>query len=182
MHRLQELVRLHRLGTGAREVARLLQMSPNTEREYRQAFAAAGLLEGPADALPELDQLKAVLPQKVPPQQTSTVAAWTEVVERLMKKGCGPRAIYDHLRTERPDFVGKYDAIKRLCASLRRTAGPSAEDVAIPVETAPGEVAQVDFGYVGKLYDGAQHVLRNAYVFVMVLAHSRHQFAKVVFD
>jgi hypothetical protein len=31
MHRLQELVRLHRMGTGAREVARLLKMSPNTD-------------------------------------------------------------------------------------------------------------------------------------------------------
>ena len=32
MHRLQALVRLHRMGTGAREVARMLHMSPNTER------------------------------------------------------------------------------------------------------------------------------------------------------
>ena len=32
MDRLQELVRLHRMGTGAREVARLLSMSPNTEK------------------------------------------------------------------------------------------------------------------------------------------------------
>ncbi len=39
MHQLQELVRLHRLGVGAREVARLLQMSPNTEREYRESFS-----------------------------------------------------------------------------------------------------------------------------------------------
>jgi hypothetical protein len=33
MHQLQERVRLHRLGTGAREVARLLGVSPNTEHE-----------------------------------------------------------------------------------------------------------------------------------------------------
>ena len=46
-HRLQELVRLHRLGTGAREVARLLGMSPNTEREHRQALTKLDLLEGP---------------------------------------------------------------------------------------------------------------------------------------
>lgn len=32
MHKVQELVRLHRMGTGAREVARLLGISPNTER------------------------------------------------------------------------------------------------------------------------------------------------------
>jgi hypothetical protein len=29
MHRLQELVRLHRMGAGKREVARLLAMSPS---------------------------------------------------------------------------------------------------------------------------------------------------------
>lgn len=38
MDRLQELVRLHRMGTGAREVARLLRMGPNTERDYRDAL------------------------------------------------------------------------------------------------------------------------------------------------
>jgi hypothetical protein len=40
MHRLQDLVRLHRLGTGVRLVARRLGMSPNTERTYRHALAA----------------------------------------------------------------------------------------------------------------------------------------------
>jgi hypothetical protein len=37
MHRLQELVRLHRLGTGAGEAARLPGLGPNTERWYREA-------------------------------------------------------------------------------------------------------------------------------------------------
>ena len=77
MHRLQELVRLHRLGTGAREVARLLGMSPNTEREYREALGTAGLLDGPADALPELDGLKAAVPNRLPRQQVSNAEpAW----------------------------------------------------------------------------------------------------------
>src|SRR5262245_20485825 len=47
MDRLQELVRRHRLKTGAREVARLLGMSPNTSRVYRLALATQDLLEGP---------------------------------------------------------------------------------------------------------------------------------------
>ena len=54
--------------------------------------------------------------------------------------------------------------------------------MAIPVETASGKVAQVDFGDVGKLYDPASRVLRRAYVFVMVLGYSRHMFAQIVFD
>ena len=38
MHRLEELVRLHRKGVGSRAVARMLGMGPNTERRYRQAL------------------------------------------------------------------------------------------------------------------------------------------------
>ena len=110
MHQLQELVRLHRLGTGAREVARLLGVSPNTEREYRLAFGKAGLLAGPVDDLPAWEDLKATLPRVVPRQQTSTVEDWTNEVKRLVAKGCEARAIHDHLHRERPDFTGSYCA------------------------------------------------------------------------
>jgi DNA-binding NarL/FixJ family response regulator len=42
MHRLQELVRLHRMGLPARQIATELGMGPNTERRYRQILAALG--------------------------------------------------------------------------------------------------------------------------------------------
>jgi hypothetical protein len=73
-------------------------------------------------------------------------------------------------------------AVKRLCRSIRRARGVRPEDVAIPLETEPGQEAQVDFGYVGQLYDPVEGRLRKAYVFVMVLSHSRHQFARICFD
>ena len=41
-HRLQELARLHRTGTGKREVARLLRISPTTERQYARRSRARG--------------------------------------------------------------------------------------------------------------------------------------------
>lgn len=182
MHQLQELVRLHRLGTGAREVARLLGVSPNTEREYRLVFGAVGLLTGAVDDLPALEELKALLPRVVPRQQTSSVEDWTQEVQRLVDKGCEPRAIHDHLRRERPDFSGSYYAVKRLVKRLRVAQGVKPGDVVIPVVTDAGDVAQVDFGYVGLLHDPASDSVRKAWVFVMVLGHSRHQFARVVFD
>src|SRR6185436_19060726 len=73
-------------------------------------------------------------------------------------------------------------SVKRLCRALRKAQGVRAEDVAIPVETQPGEVAQVDFGYVGKLFDPETMTLRKAWCFVMVLGYSRHMFVRVVFD
>jgi len=189
MERLQELVRLHRMKTPPREVARLLRMSPNTERQYRKALLGAELLLGPVEQLPELEVLKtAVLrakpaPAGPPPQATSSLESWRETIEALLTKRLGPRAIYDRLRLEHgADFTGSESAVKRLCKAITRARGVQPQDIAIPVETAPGEVAQVDFGYVGKLYDPETRTLRKAWCFVMVLGYSRHQVARVVFD
>ncbi|MCI0673807.1 MAG: IS21 family transposase, partial [Myxococcaceae bacterium] len=186
MDRLRELVRLHRMGTGAREVARLLGMGPNTERSYRQALTLAGALEGSAEDVPELEVLKALvlahLPSRLPPQQTSSLVAWQERVESFLAQGLGPRAIYDRLRLEVEDFSASHSAVKRLVKRLRRAKGVRAEDVAITVTTAAGEVAQVDFGYVGRLLCPQEKVLRKAWVFVMVLAHSRYLVADIVFE
>ncbi len=189
MDRLQELVRLHRMGTGSREVARLLQMSPNTERQYRQALEQSGLLAGDAAQLPELEELKravrSVIPSKVPPQQQTSLASWVEQIAKLREKGVGPRGIYDRLRLEDENFVASkatLSAVKRLCLHLKKARGVRQEDVAIPVVTKPGQVAQVDFGYVGRLYDPVARVMRKAWVFVLVLGHSRHMVARLVFD
>lgn len=94
------------------------------------------------------------------------------------------KAIFDRIRIEHLDFNGTLSALKRLCASIKRERGVTAEDVNPPRFGGhrAGQVAHVDFGAVGKLWDPAQKRLRTAYVFVMVLGHSRHQFAQLVFD
>lgn len=186
MHRLQELVRLHRFKTGAREAARLLGMGPNTERQYREALIAAKLLDGPPDQLPSLEELKAAVesarPRVQAPQQSSSLEQYRDVIASLSSRGLGPRAIFDRLRLEHADFAGSHSAVKRLFRALKRAQGVQARDVAIPVETAPGEIAQVDFGYVGKLLDPSTMTLRKAWCFVMVLSYSRHMVVRVVFD
>jgi hypothetical protein len=48
--------------------------------------------------------------------------------------------------------------------------------------TTPGDVAHVDFGYVGRLYDPPQRTQRKAWCFVMVLAPSGRMVVQVVFD
>ncbi|WP_170136351.1 hypothetical protein [Nannocystis exedens] len=42
--------------------------------------------------------------------------------------------------------------MKRLCRRLAEAKGPAETDVVIPIDVPPGE-AQVDFGYLGHLYD-----------------------------
>ena len=187
MHRLQELVRLHRLERGSRDIARLLGMGRDTIRTYTQALERAGLLAGSAAELPSLEALAAAIRAHVgeaapPPQQRSTVEAYREEIDRQRKKGAQPTAIHDWLRLNQSGYAGSVSAVKRLCARLALAEGPQATDVAIRVETAAGEVAQVDFAYAGLRYDPARGLLRKAWLFVMTLAFSRHQFADLVFD
>ena len=186
MHRLQELVRLHRQGVAPRATCRLLMMSPKTETKYRGAIATAGLLAGDETDLPPLDVLRAAVEATHPPAPPRTVESstdpWNEAIEALFAKGVGPRAAWDKLRREDPDFGASYDAVKRTYRRLARARGVRAEDVVIPVDTDAGEIAQVDFGYVGMLYDGSIGKVRKAWVFVMTLGFSRLMFARLVFD
>jgi transposase len=186
MHRLQELIRLHRQGEGSRRIARQLRMGRDTIRHYLRALKAAGLLDGEPDELPELEALRGALAAQMPPRppalHVSTLEGWREVIEGMHRRGAGPRAIFDRLRLEHPDFPGSLSAVKRLCARLTRERGVLAEDVVIPVETEPGALAQVDFTFVGKLYDPDQGVLRKCWLFLMTLGHSRHMHCQLAFD
>ena len=188
MHRLQELVRLHRLGDGTtHEIAASLKMSPNTERKYRNALTAAGLLVGAVDALPRLEDLRAAvdkeLPTAEPPHQQSSIAMWQSEVKELLELGLTPKTIHDRLRLKHPaEYRGKLGAVKRMDKRIRIERGVSANDIAIPVETKPGHSAQVDFGYAGYRHDPATGNKRKAWVFVMVLGYSRHQYVEYVFN
>ena len=184
MHRLQELVRLHRLGNGPVSVARSLDLDRKTERKYRQMIALAGLLEGPTDELPELQALREAVGQvaEPPPQERSSVADYADEVQDGITKGLGPTAIHQLLVEQKEGYTGSLSAIKRLYKRLKKAAGPRPGDVAIPVHTVAGQQAQVDFGYVGVLRDPETGGARKAWVFVMVLSHSRYVFARVVFD
>ena len=88
MDRMQELVRLHRMGEGPREVARLLGMSPKTEKKYRDVLGAAGMLAGPVDveSLPSPEVLKALiggrLPEPVLAPVKSVLDPWLDKVQK----------------------------------------------------------------------------------------------------
>lgn len=185
MHRIQEVVRLYRLGQGQRSIAQQLRMGRDTIRTYEEKLREAGLLEGCPGDLPDTEALKEVIgggPSEQLEPTLSSVEQWKPKVSALHRKGCGPTAIHDHLRLHEPDYVGSLSAVKRMCRRLKIEAGPKEEDVAIPVETVPGEVAQVDFGYAGLRYDPDRGVLRKCWVFVMTLGFSRDIFCDLVFD
>jgi len=124
MHRLQDLVRLHRLGEKARAAARQLKMGPNQTRALRDALKTAALLDGSPEELPETDVLRAAIDahirRKTPVHEASSIEIWTDTIETMLEDELTPKAIYDRLRLEHgPDsegerkFDGSYWAVKR---------------------------------------------------------------------
>ena len=140
MHRIQEAVRLHRLGNSQRKISQKLGMGRTTLRRYLKA------VEGSADTLPDLATLRDTValgvPQREPAQKTSRVETWRKQIETMHARGAGPTSIHDFLRVHEDSYSGTLSSVKRFCRQLKKGEGPKPADVAIPVVTLPGNVAQ----------------------------------------
>jgi transposase len=173
---IREILRRVQLGEPDRRIARDLGVSRNTVAHYRLWAERHGVLTG---LLPEPGVLAALVqpaPQERPAHEQSLVERFREQVVALHEDGVEGQAIFQ-LLVEQHQFGGSYSSVKRF---LRRLA-PSPR-ATLRLEVAPGDEAQVDFGFAGDLLDPEVGRVRRAWVFVMVLSCSRHQYAELVFD
>jgi len=166
-----------RRGASDRRISRTLNIHRQTVKSYRQWAETQGLLTGDLPAIEELQRLaKETLTSSPPPQNRSSVEPYRELVVQLRRQGVEIAAIRQRLK-ERGYQVG-YAAVWRFVRRLE----PTTPEATVRVETQPGEEAQVDFGYAGKMIDPDTGQLRKTWAFVMVLSWSRHQYVEFVFD
>jgi transposase len=176
---IQILLRRMQAGEKDRSIARAMHLDRKTVAKYRAWATEQHVLDGPLPDLATLHaRLTASLGSDNPPQNQSSLEAYREEIMSLLKQGLGPRLIFQTL-SERPDFTGSESAVYRLAAKLKP---PQKANAVGRIETPPGEVAQVDFGAIGSLLDPGTQMVRQAWVFVMVLGWSRHMYAEFVFD
>jgi transposase len=178
---LQELLRRLRAGETRAAISRAMNLSVNTVKEYRRWAEAQGLLH---DALPDLTTLETLRQRTYHPRRQrypneSSLEGYRNEVADLAKQGYKPRAIWNLLSRRYPGCAGSESAVWRLVKSIKASEPP---EVVMRVETLPGEVAQVDFGYLGYLLDSERQALHKSWAFVMTLGWSRHQYAEMVFD
>jgi len=179
-----ELLRVLREGTGDRASTKLLNYNRRTVAKYRQWAQEHGLLEGPLPAPAALHQLlDRTLPRPLPPQQTSSLAAYATEIAEDRARGMELAAIRVRLE-ERHGHPVSYSAVRRVAQRLASPPGGATgtTDTFVRVEVAPGSEGQVDFGYAGITVDPATNAPRRTWVFVMVLSWSRHLYAELVFD
>ena len=174
---IREMLRHLRRGQSNRAVAETLGINRKTVGRYRSWATEQGLLEDSLPPLGELQQLvEETLSSSPPPQNTSSVEPYRQVVVKLRQEGVEIAAI--HQRLKERGFTGSYSSVYRFVRNLE----PRTPDVTVRVETPPGEEVQVDFGFAGRMVDPETGELRKTWVFVMTLSWSRHQYVEFVFD
>ena len=174
---VRELLRHIQRTESDRAVARETGAHRRTVLRYRHWAQAHHLLDGP---LPPLEALQALLVRTgnpaPPPQMVSTLEPYRELVTRLHAEGVEGTAIWQRVRER--GYGGSLSAVYRFVHHLT----PPRPEATVRVERAPGEEAQVDFGFAGRMADPETGVLRRTWVFVMTLSWSRYQYAEFVFD
>jgi transposase len=175
---IRELLIHLRAGASYRQIQRDTGFDRRTVKRYRQWAQTQGLLEG---GLPALEELQALVErsfqEKTPPQNESSVEGYRSQVEAWVKQGVEVAAMRQRL-IER-GYTGSYAAVWRFVNTIKAS---QPKDTSTRLETKPGEEAQVDFGYAGRMLDPQTGQLRKAWAFVMTLSWSRHQYVEFVWD
>lgn len=181
---IKEMLRRRAAGQSTRATARDTGVDRKTVARY---FEAADALSLPREREPtdtEVHEVAQRVQARVEPEASDE---WKEIGEHrarieawlaqkrplrlakihvLLRRDHGLRASYDTLRRFALDELGW----RKKTPTVRLA------------DTAPGEVAQIDFGLMGRLRDPETQRTRNLWVLVVTLAYSRYQFVWPSFE
>lgn len=172
---IREILRCYRITRSKKETARTLKIAKGTVKRYVRWAKAKGYLSAddlPSEALlarewKEGDRGRGVV--------TASLDVHRDVIQDWLEEGIIVKRIHEML-VERHGWMGSYESLKLYTRPLRVTQG-----TCVRIEVAPGEEAQVDFGYAGFMWDPAEKRRRKAWAFLMTLSHSRHAYGEFVF-
>ena len=190
MAKSASIIELYEHGWSRRRIALELDLNRETVSRYIRLHAAPEAkpakvptgTDGPEGSKPAtlpagIGEVGDSKPAKVPAgifESASLCRPYHDFVLRGVESGLTAQRIFQDLRIEQ-DFPGNYDTVKRY---VRRLTAGGMKPVE-RMECLPGEEAQVDFGLGAPvMVDGKR---RRAWVFRIVLSHSRKGYAEAVF-
>lgn len=176
-----DVVRRWQAGESRRAMARGLGLARATVDKYVSGAAQLGLVAGGPP--PTESQVLALVRQNRPSGERSTPARSLLTAHR---ERIGRWLAEDHLRLSRVQELLERDGLAVSYTSLRRFVaaeglGRRAKTTVRLAETAPGEVAEMDFDKLGPLVDPATGKRRTVWALVVVLVYSRHAFVWPLF-
>ena len=178
-----EVVRRWRAGNSQRNIASGTGLSRDTVRKYLAAAKEAGVVqEGPAPTEDQLSRLAGISrsgPRQSEAPSEELLGPWADQVYRWLNVERLQLTRIQELLAARGCQVA-YSSLHRFVAR-RNWRGRSRSTVRME-DTAPGEVAELDFGRLGLIQDPETGRRRTAWALIVVLGYSRHSFVWPTFS
>lgn len=182
MNEIVEIIYHWHKGNSIKGIKRSLKFDRKTIRKYIHMAQQLGVKRG--EPLPDEQELVKGLralcssPALYETPAMDSVGIYRDQISRwLEEKDITGKQIWRLLKEEHELSIG-YSSVKRY---LKREFDFRAPKVTVRIETPPGREAQVDFGYVGLMYDPSTEGDRKTWAFIMTLSYSRHRFVRFVF-
>lgn len=173
-HHRQLLFRL-RSGEKIREIARSGFASRKKIKAVRKIAEQQGWLD-PQQDMPTDEELNKIFSKAcLSPVTQSKVLPYQSLIEKWVSQGIQATTMHAALKREYA-YAGSYNSVQRFVQKLKN----SSPEVTVILEFKPGEYAQVDFGAGPKLVDHSTGEIISTWIFLMVLAWSRHMYAEIV--
>lgn len=180
VNKIVDVIYRLRRGESLRAIARDLSLARNTVKKYRNDAFECGFLDLQRP-LPTPVEVELKLLSPVHCGRPASVALWLEdkraLIESCLREGVEVAVIFQRLQSEL-GYSGSYSTV---CRFAERLTDLSPNEVFCRIETKPGEVAQVDFGYAGQRRSKTGE-MKKTWFFVMTLSWSRHQYVEFTND
>lgn len=174
MYQYRQIIFRLRQGDSIRGISQAKLADRKKIRQIRGVAIQQGWLNLERDLPSDEELLTIFKPRKSPPQAALTTPHKAQI-EEWVKQGIQASTIHAALQRQYR-FSGSYNSVQRLVKSLKEQAAP----ITMMLDFKPGECAQVDFGAGPKLIDELTGLETKTWIFVMVLAWSRHMYAEIV--
>jgi hypothetical protein len=178
-----EIVRRWQAGASVRGLARVSGLSRNTIKKYILAAESCGLTSGgppPSDfQLMKLVQLNTAGRHAATGPTEEILGPWVDQVRRWLQEDRLLLTRVQELLNQKGCHVA-YTSLRRFVA--RHGWGKSNQTTVRMADTMPGEVAEMDFGRLGLIWDPQSNRKRLAWALIIVLAYSRHSFVWPMFQ
>jgi transposase len=174
MHEIRQIIFRLRQDDSIRSIARAKLADRKKIREINKIAIQEDWLNSEKELPTDEELSKFFKPKKTIPAQ-SLILPYKEQIEAWVKQGIQASTIHAALQRQY-HFLGGYNAIQRYVKKLK----DKSPDVTMILEFKPGECAQVDFGAGPPLINDVTGEIIKTWIFVMVLAFSRHMYAEIV--
>jgi transposase len=168
-----DVIRRLRLGQAVRAIARETGLHRTGVRRLREIATSAGWLD-PEGEQPREEEIAAALARPSATDTEHPLDAYREDFERWTSEKIS-YVVMHQLIAER------YPCSEATVRRYVQRHFPDAERPVMVRPTMPGQIMEVDFGYLGITYDPEEKRNRKTYVFSGRLRHSRHAYRERVY-